>query len=82
MGSLLSKGSTLSRGQGGRFAQALNSTYGCVPSNADHCCLSVDANSQLGQYGMLGLRPANDVCSHLPGCSYQVRAVLNLPRAL
>ena len=70
------------QGPGGRFAQALNSTYGCVPSNADHCCLGVDANSQLGQYGMLGLRPANDVCSHMTGCSYQVRAVLILPRAL
>ena len=56
-----------------RFAQALNATYGCVPSNADHCCLGLAQSSQLGQYGMLGLKPVNDACSHLPGCSYQAR---------
>jgi len=56
-----------------RFAQALNATYGCAPSNADHCCLAVAPSSQLGQYGLLGLRPANDACSHLTGCSYEVR---------
>ena len=56
-----------------RFAQALNATYGCVPSNADHCCLGLAQGSQLGQFGLLGLRPVYDACSQLPGCSYQAR---------
>lgn len=61
-----------------RFAQALNATYGCVPSNADHCCLGLAQSSQLGQYGLLGLRPVYDACSQLPGCSYQARLLMGV----
>ena len=44
-----------------------------MPSNADHCCLGLAQGSELGQFGLLGLRPVYDACSQLPGCSYQVR---------
>ena len=63
-----------------RFAQALNATYGCVPSNADHCCLGLAPSSQLGQFGLLGLRPVYDACSQLPGCSYQARSCSSVAR--
>ncbi|KAK9818437.1 hypothetical protein WJX72_012550 [[Myrmecia] bisecta] len=60
-----------------QLTQVLNMQFGCTPGPYSDCCLATEPNSYLAKYGILGLRPAGDQCTALPGCQYQTNCWLD-----